>query len=179
MQEAVITDIAVQPEFELEDFMFFSKETRLDNETLMHLIEYWENWVAAFQVRQIASGDKSWLAVWLPEKVENELEEAWNESPSKGFLLNSLAQYLCMNVVEALLPQAANGGCAPKPESDEDLRNALEELGLVNGSGELERRYAIVSYYPFKGGCEICSLRDSCPKGEEKTASIVLRGHER
>ena len=45
----------------------------------------------------------------------------------------------------------------------------------------LSRRYAVVTHYPFKGGCEICVLQSNCPKGQGQmeAASVVLPGYER
>ena len=41
-------------------------------------------------------------------------------------------------------------------------------------------RFALVTHYPFKGGCEICHLQSNCPKGQGKSeaASVVLPGYE-
>lgn len=184
MENAVITDIRTEPYFDLEDFMNVSKETRIEGPIMTALMESWQEWEQLLAVKKMEKGTNSWLAVWLPEKVEDEVDAAWRDTPSKGYLLNSLAQYMCMSAVQELLPQVAAGGCAPSPVPGASLRQALAQAGLDmhQGSGALNRRYAVLTNYPFKGGCEICSLRDSCPKGAgrgEEFASIVLPGHER
>lgn len=176
-----MTSVPVEPDFELEEFMNFSKETQLDGDTLEKLGALWENWINLLGAKQIHGGKKSWLAVWLPESVEETVDTAWAQSPSQGYLMNCLAQYICMSAVQQKLPQTAASGCAPAPLPDSTLRDSLAELGLVNGEGSLVRRYAVVTYFPFKGGCEVCAMSGTCPKagGSENFASVLLPGYER
>ena len=74
--------------------------------------------------------------------------------------------------------------CSPYDQKGftEALREALAGLGLAYKEGQptLNRRFALVTHYPFKGGCEICHLQDNCPKGQgqAESMSIVLPGHE-
>ena len=43
----------------------------------------------------------------------------------------------------------------------------------------LNRRFAVVTFYPFRGGCEICHLQAHCPKGNGETGtSVLLPGYE-
>lgn len=177
------TPVPVNPWFELEDFMNHSRESRIDGQVLQKLMALWEDWsqkVSAFEVRQ---GNQAWLAVWLPQDVEDFIDEAWQSSPAAGYLYNCLAQYLNMTVIDALIPQISGNMCAPAPRPTTEMLEALEEAGLPYTRDSLMplRRYAIVTHYPFKGGCEICHLRPSCPKGNNKGdfASILLPGHER
>lgn len=184
MSGTTITEHQLQPYFDIEDFMALSQEKRLGGAVLERLLGLWETWLPRLRACQITSGASSWLAVWLPEEVEAAVDEAWAQSPSEGFLINSLAQYLCMTGVQELLPQVEAGGCAPSPRPTPELRAALAEQGLPYKSGDsslLERRYAVLTYFPFRGGCEVCHLRPVCPKGQGRgeNASIVLPGHER
>lgn len=183
MDKIKTTPINVEPYFDLEDFLNFSHESRIEGDTLQALVNLWEGWLKLLQVQNLEGRQNSWLAVWLPQEVEQAIDAAWEESPSKGFLLNNLAQYMCMTAIQQLLPQAANGGCAPSPAPNADLQAALGECGLAGNEpgGHLLRRYAVLTYFPFKGGCEICNLRASCPKGSgnDNFASIVLPGYER
>lgn len=175
--ENLIT-IEVRPEFELEEFMNFSHESRIDSEAMEALGNYWDKWQTSLAGYQIKGPKKSWVAVWLPENVEQEIDQAWAESPSRGYFLNCLAQYLCMASIEALLPQTVAGGCAPAPRPDKHLRQGLVALGAADEEGKISRRYAVVTYYPFAGGCEACALSDSCPKDAGPSfASVVLPGH--
>lgn len=177
-----ITPLDIEAYFDLEDFMNFSKESRLDADTLKLLNELWEQWGAQARIMKLERGKQTWLAVWLPQEVEDAIDEAWARSPGEGYLLNSLAQYICMVAVQALVPQAADGGCAPSPKPGLEFRQAMLDCGLAQEqSGALLRRYAVVTYFPFKGGCEICGMQENCPKGSgrEEFASVVLPGYER
>ena len=65
----------------------------------------------------------------------------------------------------------------------ESLRRALESFGLKYREDlpVLERRFAVVTLYPFRGGCEICYLQKDCPKGSgsgDADQSVVLPGYE-
>ena len=121
--------------------------------------------------------------VWLPEDVERQVDAAWEKSPSDGWQDNNLAQFLCMAAVRELLPQVEDAGCAPAPRPTEALREALASLGLhyKEGAATLDRRFAVVTHFPFKGGCEICHLQSQCPKGQgqSEAASVLLPGYER
>lgn len=90
---------------------------------------------------------------------------------------------MCMSAVQEVLPQVEDAGCAPAPRPTEALREALSGLGLeyCEDAPTLNRRFALVTHYPFKGGCEICHLQSNCPKGQGKSeaASVVLPGYER
>lgn len=181
MSDVTLADLSVEPYFDLEDFMNFSKETRLDSATLENLLQYWEQWSGKLRAVQIASAGKSWLAAWLPDETGTEVEQAWTRLPSQGFMLNNLAQYLCMAAVRELVPQVEEMGCAPTPKPDASLREGLGKLGLVSPDGALTNRYAVVTWHPFAGGCEICALSGDCPKQrhEDAFSGIVLPGYER
>lgn len=173
--------LAVEPFLDLEDFMNFSRESRLEGESFSKLEELWKEWLPLLQVRNLKQDKNSWLAVWLPEEVEQFVDKAWEESPGKGYLIHNLAQYMCMAAVQDLIPQTAEGACAPSPNTSPECMEALrQETFLSNGDATSARRYGVFTYYPFKGGCEICTLQEQCPKGSGgEFASIVLPGHEK
>lgn len=176
--QATVTRIPVQPWFELEEFMNFAHETRLSNAAVESLAALWESWLGKLQAVQLQSGHAAWLAVWLSEDIELQIDDAWKVSPGEGFLINSLAQYLCMAAVSAILPQTAFLGCAPTPAPDADMNSALSNLKVASTDGRLIRRYAVLTYHPFRGGCEICHLQNDCPKrGNADFATITLPGH--
>lgn len=183
MEQTQITELQAEPFFDLEDFLNFSHETRLDGHILENLTTIWQKWLPLLKIQKLQDTQDTWLALWLPHEVEIEIDEAWRESANKGFMLNNLAQYMCMTAVQDLLPQAANGGCAPSPSRCSRLTTALINAGLPcnEKTGAPQCRYAVITYYPFKGGCEICSLQSACPKGNgaNEFASIVLPGFER
>lgn len=182
MSEIINEVLTVQPFLDLEDFMNFSHEARLEGENFEKLEKLWKEWQPLLNVRNIKQDKNSWLAVWLPEEVEKYVDAAWEEAPGKGYLVHNLAQFLCMSAVQELIPQTAEGACAPAPKASPECLEALtQQAFLSEGSNTPCRRYAVFTYYPFKGGCEICTLREQCPKGSggSEFASVVLPGHER
>ncbi|MBO4368765.1 MAG: hypothetical protein J5803_01495 [Desulfovibrio sp.] len=184
MDDYTILSLQERPGFDLVSFMDMSHETRLGGATLERLEMLWEKWSDLLSVKQIQAGKISYLAVWLPKQVEEEVEGTWKNSPSDGFLMNTLAQFLCMTVIQELLPEVEDGGCAPSPRPTQTLRKALSALGVPyknETSSLLSLPYAVVTHFPFKGGCEICHLQDHCPKGQGRAedASILLPGFEK
>lgn len=183
MSEIRIVEHENIPYFDLEEFMVMSQESRIGGATLERLSRLWEEWLPLLKTREIVAGKMSWLAVWLPESVEEAADAAWERSPSDGWQENNLAQFMCMAAVREMIPQVEAAGCAPAPRPSEALRGALEELGLryKEDSPTLERRFAVVTHYPFRGGCEICHLQSQCPKGQGRSeeASVLLPGFER
>lgn len=169
----------VRPWFDIESFMLMCGEKRLDGSGLETLARWHDAWLELLNVRKITAGSRSWLALWLPESVEDAVDAAWKESPDLGFRLNSLALYLSMSALRELVPQVEAAGCAPSPEPDDIIERALERAGLPyrdKRSGQLGRRYAVLTHYPFRGGCEVCHMRESCHKGQP--AGLLLAGHE-
>jgi len=182
VSETSIAERQIQPYFDMEAFMNMSRETRLGGAVLERLVKLWGEWLPELKAYEVGTGKISYLAIWLPESVEQAVDEAWGKSPSDGFLINNLAQFLCMAAVQELLPEVEDGGCAPSPRPTSALREA--GLGLPYKSEEsslLSRRYAVVTHFPFRGGCEICHMQSHCPKGQGQTesASILLPGYER
>lgn len=184
MDDCTIKPHELQPYFDLEGFMALSRESRLGGGTLERLVKHWESWLALLRVREIQTGKISYLATWLPEEVETAVDELWNKSPSEGFLINNLAQFMCMAAIQEVLPQVEDNGCAPSPRPTAALRAALTEIGVPYkgpDSSLLSRRYAVVTHFPYRGGCEICHMQSHCPKGQghAESASVLLPGYER
>ncbi len=163
-------------------FMELSQETRLEGDVMGRLTKLWEEWSAALSVFRVTCGRISYLLVWLPEAVETFVDETWDRTPSEGYLASTLAQYLCMQAAGAILPQVETVGCAPAPRPTAALKEALADFDLSyrEDMDVLTRRYAIVTFYPFRGGCEICHLQKDCPKGNGETGtSVLLPGYEK
>ncbi len=182
LSEAIIKEHPLRPYFDMEGFMTMSHETRLGGAVLQRLVDLWGQWLPKLKVCEISTGKIAYLAVWLPEDVEGFVDAAWEKSASDGFMVNNLAQFMCMAAVQELLPEVESAGCAPSPRPTAALRAALAGLGLEyrEGAATLSRRYAVVTHYPFRGGCEICHLQDQCPKGQgqAESASVLLPGYE-
>lgn len=155
------------PYFDVEFFMDLAQETRLGGEVMNRLIARWEDWGQKLTAHQFTGGKIPYLLVWLPESVEDDVDNMWDKAPSDAHLYNTLAQALLMTAVHTLIPEVEEAGCAPAPKPTEDLRKALEAEGVPYNLQEtaLSRRYAVVTHYPFRGACEICYLRPNCPKG--------------
>jgi hypothetical protein len=174
--------LEIHPYFDLELLMSVSRETRLGGAVTERLMQLWEQWLPEAHALRVKTGSAAYLAVWLNEKVEDDVDKAWEQSPSDAYLYNALAQMLCMSIVHDVLPEIQDAGCAPAPRVSDELRAALNAEGLpYTPSGTLARRYAVVTPHPFQGGCEICSLQHACPKaqGTEDATSILLPGYER
>jgi len=172
----------IHPYFDLELLMSMSQETRLGGAVTERLMRLWEQWIPETHALRIRTEQFECLAVWLNAQVEEEVDKAWDQSPADAYLYNALAQVLCMSAVHGILPEIQDAGCAPAPRITDALREALAAEGLpYTPSGTPARRYAVVTHYPFKGGCEICTLQHACPKaqGSGAEASILLPGYER
>jgi hypothetical protein len=175
-------DLAATPQFDLELFLNTSKETRIGGAVMDFLGNTWDRWLPHARARHIETDCGGYLLAWLEKTVEEEVEEKWKESPSEAFLLNVLAQVMCMGIVHGLLPEVEDAGCAPSPRPTDSLAAALEAEGvpyIKSGEPGLVRRFAVVTPDPFRGSCEICSLREHCPKaGGDGAPSITLPGFE-
>lgn len=184
MPAYTIEALEVTPYLDIELLLENCQETRVEGPLMDRLADTWENWMPRLHASKIAIGKDSYLTVWLDERVEEDVDEIWDDAPSEAFLFNSLAQTMCMCAVHTLLPEVTEAGCAPAPKPSLDLKSALEEQGLRDPDEEnaglaLARRYAVATYYPFRGGCDICDLMEQCPKLKGGgDYSVVLPGHE-
>lgn len=183
MAAYTVTDLEVAPYFDLELLLSASQETRIGGEMMDMLSDAWDAWLPHARARRIDTPDGSYLLAWLGEQVEEDVDDKWEETPSDAFMFNALAQVMCMGIVHSLLPEVESVGCAPAPRPNAALTKALEEEGVpyvIEDEPGLSRRYAVVTHFPFKGGCEICALQKQCPKASgDGGLSITLPGHER
>lgn len=183
IQDVKFTEVEDRPIFDLFGFMEMSHESRIGGATLERMEQLWQEWNTKLKAYLIDTGKTSYLAVWLPSSVEEFVDTTWKSSASEGFLINTLAQFLCMSFIQLVLPEVDDTTCAPSPRPTPLLRASLEKLGVPyksSTSAILSLQYAVVTHYPYRGGCEICHLLDLCPKGQGKAedASIVLPGYE-
>lgn len=182
MSDYSVKDLEANPYFDLELLMTTSQETRIGSDVMAALGDAWERWLPHAKARHIETPSGGYLLAWLEESVEDDVDDKWEERPSEAFLFNALAQVMCMGIVHNLLPEVEEAGCAPAPRPTDELADALEDEGVpytVAGEPGLARRFAVVTPYPFKGGCEICALMKDCPKaGGARDMSVTLPGHE-
>ncbi len=189
MSSYLAEDLDPAPVFDLELLMSTSQETRLGGDTMDKLSDLWDSWVGFAHAKKITIGEESFLLAWLGQEVEDAVDTMWEEAPSEAFLHNALAQVMCMGIVHNILPEVELEGCAAAPRATDALADALETEGVAYlnpGEPGLERRYAVVTYFPFKGGCGVCALQKGCPKGNPKSScstdgpvSVELPGFER
>ncbi len=175
--------LEVTPYMDIELLLSNSQETRIEGDVMDRLAEHWGKWLPHLHAKRIDIAKDSYLAVWLDEAVEESVDDIWDDAPSEAFLFNSLAQTMCMCAVYDLLPEVAEAGCAPAPKPTLDLKLALESESLrdpdeASTALALNRRYAVATYYPFRGGCDICALSEECPKLKGGDYSVTLPGHE-
>lgn len=173
--------IEVAPFFDMEMFMTLSQEQRVSGEIMERLERLWDNWLPHLKVRQFDRTGRGYLLVWLGREVEEEVDATWAISPSEGYRCNALAQTLLMAALRELLPEIEEAGCAPAPVPSQALKNALAAEGIFyRGEGPaLDRRYALLTPFPFMGGCGACALQQGCPQKQSSgPASVLLPGHE-
>lgn len=118
------------------------------------------------------------LCLWLDESVERVVDGLWKSSPSLAYGAHLLALELCMEALRALLPEAAfnalpqgSGYCAPLAVPDAGQAHELRKYGILAAGPEtgqktpaLLRRYVVLTWMPFRGGCISCALRCGCPR---------------
>lgn len=184
MSEYTSEVLEVRPYLDMELLMSVSQENRVDGNTMEMMTQFWESWAPRLNVRKLKVGKIQYLAVWLDESVEADVDGVWDTSPSSAFLAGSLAQVMVMCAVNQVLPEVQDAGCAPAPKPTDGLVEALEEEGCPYNADAtaLSRRFAVITHFPFKGACEICYLQKDCPKGagmNKDASSIVLPGFER
>lgn len=168
MSEYTAERLEVIPYLDMEKVMTMSQESRIGGAVLEQMMRYWEAWIPELTIRKLTVGKISYLLVGLSEKVEADVDKVWEDAPSDAFLYNVLAQVMCMGVIHDLLPEVEDAGCAPSPRPTDALMEALAAEGFPykEKGPALSRRYAVVTHYPFKGGCEICYMQKDCPKGQ-------------
>ncbi|MCH5276553.1 MAG: hypothetical protein J1E80_01835 [Desulfovibrionaceae bacterium] len=177
--------LAVQPIFDMELMLGLLQETRMGGQVMEGLADAWERWLPLLHAMSLEAGGKRYLAIWLDEAVEREVDENWKKSATGGFRLNALAQTMIMGAVYQLVPEVEQAGCAPAPAPTPALSGALEAEGVPyqeKGGSTLCRRFSVLTHMPFRGACDICHLRDHCPKAAshaESFHSVELPGNVR
>jgi hypothetical protein len=169
-----VVPVEVKPEFDLFHYLDLSGETRLEQALLGKLEECWGEWLPhlkAFELRQPKGSDqKSCLLVYLDQPVEAAVEAIWQSSPSDGLSCHNLAVAMVMAAAADLIPELAEGGCAPLPEPDGPTQKALKKMKLAwKDEGTLNRQYAVLTPRPYAGGCNICYLQEKCPRSQTRS----------
>jgi hypothetical protein len=159
-----VNKLSIHPPMDLEMYMVLSQSKGLEGGETVELIQAWERMSAGLNVYRLGE-KKGYVAAYLSQEIEDELEKAWEESPSSGFKRQCLAQTLIMGALRHLLPELETHQCAPVPKPNKHLKRSLAQVDLeFSNAGALNYKYSTLTYCPYRGGCELCYLKDSCPK---------------
>ncbi len=182
MDEKNIEKLSVSPNFDFELVMGLMQETRLGGQVLEEMVATFERWMPHLNALLLRAGGKKYVAVWLDEKVEEEVDAVFAESSEKGFRMNCVGQAMIMNAVYQLIPEVEDAGCAPAPKPSDDLARVLESAGIpyLEARTGLVRRFSTLTGYPFRGACDVCWLRPDCPKAngskDDAFSSVEIGG---
>jgi len=168
MSKYEITPLTPMPEFDMMYFMEVAGETRVDQDVMEEFETFWDKWASenlkAYELTN-TEGEGKFLLLYLDEEAENAIEGIWQDSPTHGLLFHAMGITMVMSAAQGFVPELSDGKCAPLPRPGEGVLNAFEELGLTwNDEGTVNRKYAVLTPYPYTGGCEVCYLSSSCPK---------------
>lgn len=163
-----INPMVPQPEFDMMYFMEVAGETRIEGDMLEDFEEYWNKWTQnnlnAYELKN-TEGEGSFVLIYLDQDVDDAIEGIWQDSPTHGLLFHALAITIVMSSAQGFVPELQDGNCAPLPRPGEGVLGAFKELDLTwNDEGTINRKYAVLTPYPYTGGCEVCYMSDTCPK---------------
>lgn len=157
--------LSPSPEFNARRFATRAKVQSIQPELFTEYQQIWAKWKEALSAYAIHANTGSRLILWLDSSIEDEIDRAWRKSPHHGYMLHSLALDLTMTATADIIPEIARHGCAPVPPDTPDILSALESLGLKCAGGTLScNRFAVLTFFPWRGGCNACALASDCPK---------------
>ncbi len=170
MSQLRYSTLKAEPEFDLGFFLGLFGSRRIEHELLEKLEAKWFEWLPRLKAYTFEPKDeqngKGVLLIHLNQTVDIDVDSLWRETPSDGFAMHTLAIAMVMSAASSYIPELAEGaGCAPVPRPTKELRKALKKVGVTwNDQGSLDHQYAVLTPYPYEGGCVICNLKDNCPK---------------
>ncbi len=154
----------VHPRFDLQSYMFLAQTQTLSPQRILAMTELWEKWYPLLNVYTFGE-KKGYLLVFLEHAIEPEMEELWKKSQEQAFLDEALAQTMIMSTLRLFIPELSTTKCAPLPEPNKTLKRSLSKLDItLTNRGTFGYKYATLTYYPGRSGCDKCFLRSSCPK---------------
>ncbi len=154
----------VHPSFDLETYMFLAQSPTISPVHLMNMSAQWERWYPFLHAYTFGE-NKGYLLVYLDHEVEVELDALWKKSEEEAFLHEALAQSMIMGTLRLFIPELSATQCAPLPEPNKILKKSLEKIGItLTNRGTFGFKYASLTPYPQKTGCDKCFLRTTCPK---------------
>ena len=155
--------LEVHPPLDLETYMFLAQVKAMEGRDTVELISFWSKWASCLKVYRL--GDKKgYVLAYLEHEVSEEVDAIWDTSPARGFKLEALAQTMIVGVMRSLLPELSSTRCAPVPKPNKILKRSLGKIGLeFSPAGALNYKYSTITFYPYRGGCYLCYLKESCP----------------
>ena len=173
MAQFEIKPLVPKPEFDMMYFMDVAGESRIPGDVMEDFEEFWDKWTTeslkAFELKN-PDGEGNFVLIFLDEKAESAIEGIWQDSPTHGLLFHALAITMVMSSAQGFVPELQEGNCAPLPRPGEGILGAFKELGLTwNQEGTVNRKYAVLTPYPYTGGCEVCYMSATCPKSTARS----------
>lgn len=159
-----ITRRDISPRLDLDKFATDRHLGALDAECADRLMSLWRKWTSRLHALVLDIEAEGYAAIWLDDEVGDEVARLWDVSPSFGYIADALAGELCMAGLRELAPEVERAGCAALAEPTESASRFLRESGarINEQSRTLDCRYGILTHYPYKGRCGVCSLRGQC-----------------
>ncbi|QJB57329.1 hypothetical protein [Pseudodesulfovibrio sp. zrk46] len=172
MPKYSINPLKPMPEFDIMYFMEIAGESRIPQDIMDDFQPFWDKWsrenLKAYELEN-SEGEGKFLLIFLDEDAEASIEGIWQDSPTHGLWFHALAITMVMSSAQGFVPELQDGNCAPLPRPGEGVQGAFAELGLTwNEEGTVNRKYAVLTPYPYTGGCEICYMSETCPKSTVK-----------
>lgn len=154
----------VHPRFDLQSYMFLAQTQALSPQRILELTALWERWHPMLRAYTLGE-KKGYLLVFLDHGVELEMEEEWKKSQEQAFFKEALAQSMIMGTLRLFIPHLSTTKCAPLPRPNKILKRSLAKIGItLTNEGTLGYKYATLTHYPWRAGCDKCFLQATCPK---------------
>lgn len=155
-----------KPEFDMWFYAELSGETRFSQDLMDEFEPRWDSWLEKINAYEISNteGSGNFMLIYLDKEVDEEIDAIWDDSPTMGLSFHNLAVCMVMTAAKSLMPELEDGKCAPLPRAGLGVQEAVEALGIEwTSENAINRKYAVYTPYPYSGGCEICTMSNSCP----------------